>query len=137
MQKTMTDKGAEKKQPKVLIIEDDQDLAWALEMYLKGAGFSVQAARNGEVGIDKAKTFHPDMVLLDLAMPAPNGFEVGRRLREDPTTRDIPVMAMTALYESDVRQTLSDIGINQMVSKPFSFSEMADRLHRSLRHPSV
>jgi CheY-like chemotaxis protein len=119
---------------KVLIIEDDNDLVGVLRLRLEAAGFNVQAAQDGEAGLDKVRTFNPDVVLLDLVMPRLDGIEVGRRLRADPATRDLPVISMTALNEPGMEERLHEVGIDDIVRKPFDPQSLVELLNRPHAH---
>jgi len=80
---------------RVLIVDDESDLTEALAIRLSsGWGFTVAVAHDGEEGLRKASVFKPDVILLDIAMPVVDGWEVCRRLRDDPNTRDVPVVVM-------------------------------------------
>lgn len=81
--------------PLVLVVEDDADARDMYEVLLEGAGFRVAAAANGLEGIDKARALRPQLILMDLSLPAIDGFEASRRLKEDTSTREIPIVALT------------------------------------------
>ncbi len=81
--------------PLVLVVDDDADAREMYEILLGGAGFRVAAASNGLEGIDRARTGHPQLILMDLSLPTVDGFEASRRLKADPITRDIPIVALS------------------------------------------
>lgn len=82
---------------KILIVEDEQDLREAMAEALDEAGFTIVTAPDGAVGLDKAKTEHPDLILLDLMMPVMNGQEMLSQLREDPWGRYANVVILSAM----------------------------------------
>jgi two-component system cell cycle response regulator DivK len=81
--------------PLVLVVEDDADAREMYEVLLAGCGFRVASAANGLDGIDKARTLHPQLILMDLSLPSVDGWEASRRLKHEPATRDIPIVALT------------------------------------------
>ena len=117
--------------PKVLIVDDDWDLVFTLMLRLKAAGFSVEIAQDGEVGLDRALTFQPDVVLLDLLMPRLDGWEVCRRLRKNPLTRNLPVVAMTGLRRPGSDECLHGVGINKILLKPFDPDRLMEVIEKS------
>lgn len=101
----------------VLIIDDDLTLREMYEDYLKANGFTVLSAQDGEEGLDQASASHPSAILLDLMMPKINGIEVLRRLKADPTTKDIPVIVFTALIQDLEKQESFAAGASDYVVK--------------------
>jgi DNA-binding response OmpR family regulator len=81
---------------RILIAEDEPNIVISLEFLMREAGYDVTVARNGTDAIDLAEKLRPDLVVLDVMLPAVNGFEVCRRIRESPTTRDVRVLMLTA-----------------------------------------
>jgi putative two-component system response regulator len=89
-------------------------------MVLEAAGFRVESATNGEDGIAKARSLTPDLILLDIMMPGIDGYEVCRRLKQDPVTADIPVIFLTAKTEVEDEQMGFDVGCVDYITKPIS-----------------
>ncbi len=81
--------------PLVLVVEDDADAREMYEVLLAGSGFRVVSAGNGLEGIDRARTLRPQLILMDLSLPSVNGLEASRRLKAEPVTRDIPIVALS------------------------------------------
>lgn len=107
-------------QKKILIIDDEADIREIVMFYLAEEGYAVLEASNGHEGIMKALHEKPDAILLDIMMPGINGFEVAKHLKEDPNTRDIPIIILSVLaQDSQFRQ-----GILDYVSKPFHQEEI-------------
>lgn len=118
---------------RILIIEDEPDIIEVLKYNLEKNHFSVASAASGEAGLKAAGELLPDLVLLDLMLPGIDGLEVCRRLRDDPRTRDIPVVMLTAKgTESDVVVGLT-LGADDYIVKPFSTSELMARIKAVLR----
>lgn len=115
---------------KLLIIEDDLDLAKALDLYLSRAGYDVVVATNGLEGLQKLYNERPHIVLLDIAMPKMDGWEVCRRIRE---MSDVPIIILTARVQEDERIKGLKLGADDYVVKPFSLKELEARLEAVLR----
>jgi CheY-like chemotaxis protein len=92
---------------KVLIVEDEQALADALELDLKDVGYDVKKAGNGQIGLDFAKTYQPDIIILDLLMPIMDGKTMLHHLRQIPQFKDLPVIVLTNAGDvANIRETL-------------------------------
>ena len=86
---------------KILVVDDDADLLEALKEVLEGKGYAVVTALNGEEGYQKAREEHPDLMLLDVMMTTEHeGFEVAKRLHEDPATQHLPVILLTGIRKA-------------------------------------
>jgi two-component system, OmpR family, alkaline phosphatase synthesis response regulator PhoP len=121
------------KRERILVIEDESDIQDLLRYNLKKEGFEVEAASDGERGLDLARVKPFDLVILDLMLPGIDGLEVCRRLRSDPRTEQVPVIMVTSKgEESDVVVGLS-IGADDYVTKPFSVKELLARVKVVLR----
>ncbi|HYD61458.1 MAG TPA: EAL domain-containing protein [Noviherbaspirillum sp.] len=118
--------------PTVLIVDDTSANLAVLSNYLGDNGFSVLVAEDGEEGIARAKYSHPDLILMDVMMPGVNGFEACRRLKEDPQTRDIPIVFMTALTDASDKITGFNVGCVDYVTKPFQVEEVLVRVRTHL-----
>ena len=118
---------------KILVIEDEPDILEVITYNLSREGFNVIGAMDGEQGVVLARKQAPDLILLDLMLPGLDGIEVCRRLRDDPLTRPIPVVMVTAKgEESDIVLGLG-IGADDYVTKPFSPKELTARVRAVLR----
>jgi len=118
---------------RILIIEDERDLAELLAFNLNQAGYATTIAHDGSDGLAKALTELPDMVVLDLMLPGLLGTEVCRRLRQEPTTTGIPVLMLTACGEEIDRVVGFEVGADDYVVKPFSVREVVLRVKALLR----
>jgi two-component system phosphate regulon response regulator PhoB len=120
---------------RVLVIEDEVDLATTLEYNLKSEGFQVQVAYTGRQGLAAAGTDPlPDVVVLDLMLPDVAGTEICRRLREHERTRDVPIIMCTAKGEEIDRVVGFEVGADDYVVKPYSVRELVLRIRSQLRH---
>jgi len=130
-----TDTKARSNQYTILIVDDNPANLGLLTDYLRGHHFRILVARNGQSALSKLEYVKPDIILLDVMMPDIDGFETCRRLKADPTTKDIPVIFMTALSESSDKVKAFKLGASDYVTKPLQYEEVLARvnLHLSLR----
>ena len=114
---------------KVLLVEDDRFLRRAAEATLRKGGFAVTVAVDGEEALNVVQTVNPDIILLDLIMPKIQGFEVLRRLKEDPATRDIPVVVLSNLgQDSDLQRATAAGAIGYLVKSNLSLTDLLARV---------
>jgi len=119
--------------PTILIVDDEADLARLVEFNLEQAGFQTAVALTGEQALTLAARVKPDLVLLDLMLPDLSGRDVCRRLRADPTTREVPIVMLTARSEEADRVQGFEVGADDYVTKPFSPRELVLRVQAILR----
>lgn len=115
---------------KILIIEDEEGIIHLLNLYLKDAGYTVLAARDGADGLALHSREHPDLVILDIMLPVMDGFEVCRRIRAWSKT---PILMLTARGSEDDRIQGLDLGADDYLVKPFSPRELVSRVRAILR----
>jgi len=118
---------------RILVIEDEPDLQQILAYNLRKEGYEVLQALDGAEGLRAAKAQKPDMVLLDLMLPDLPGTEVCKALKADATTRDIPILMLTAKGEEIDRVLGFELGAEDYVVKPFSVRELLLRVQAILR----
>jgi two-component system response regulator MprA len=116
--------------PRVLVVEDDTDIAGVLRRSLDKEGYDVRVAGDGETALDEAGVFEPDAVVLDLGLPKLDGVEVCRRLR---TEGDVPILILTARDALDARVEGLDSGADDYLVKPFEREELLARIRALLR----
>src|SRR4051795_4424034 len=116
--------------PRVLVVEDDVDIAGVLRRSLDKEGYQVRVAGDGEAALAQAGVFEPDAVVLDLGLPVLDGVEVCRRLRE---SGDVPILMLTARDSIDSRVEGLDSGADDYLVKPFERDELLARLRALLR----
>jgi CheY-like chemotaxis protein len=113
---------------KILIVEDHADMRELLSWQIELMGFVPITAKHGKEGVEKAISEKPNLVLMDIMMPGMDGRETARALRANPETREIPILAATALFrDSDLRSCL-EAGCNAYIVKPFTFQELQTKL---------
>ena len=118
---------------KILIIEDESDVADLLEMGLRKAGFKTTTSADGATGLQKARDSQPDFIVLDLMLPKMSGLEVCRILKSDAATSHIPILMLTAKAEEIDRIVGLEFGADDYVTKPFSPREVMLRIRAILR----
>lgn len=114
--------------PKILLVEDNE---WNLDMLsrrLRRKQFEVVVAVDGEEGLEKVRTEQPDVILMDMSLPVLDGWEATRRLKADPATRDIPVLALTAHAMSEDRQKAFAAGCDDYDTKPVEFPRLLRKI---------
>jgi len=118
---------------KILIVDDEGDALAVLEKRLSMAGYSVIKADNGKDAIRLAKDEQPDLVLLDIVMPDMDGAEIGKILKNDPNTKDIPIVFLTCLFTKDdeVRQGRRTSS-NFFIAKPYNPEELLGEIKKQL-----
>ncbi|MFH1199114.1 MAG: response regulator [Candidatus Omnitrophota bacterium] len=115
---------------RILIVEDEPDQREVLKFRLEQNGYEVILACDGEEGLLKAQTEHPDLVLLDIMLPKMDGFEVCRRLKQDKNTAAIPIMGLTAFSQKSTEEKVRAAGSNDFMSKLSDSSELLARIKR-------
>lgn len=118
---------------RLLLIEDDKDIAELVEYNLRQEKMAVEIARTGNEGLAKARRALPDLVILDLMLPDVGGLEICRALKGDPKTKQIPVMMLTAKGEEVDRIVGFEVGADDYLTKPFSPRELVLRVKAIVR----
>jgi CheY-like chemotaxis protein len=111
-------------QRRVLVIDDTMDVADSLAILLETMGANVRVAYSGVEGLKACAEFEPELVFLDLRMPAMDGFETARRMRELPTGRKATLVALTGLGEESTRRRALGEGFNRHLTKPAKMGEL-------------
>tara|TARA_B100001142_G_scaffold131695_1_gene133309 strand:- start:1017 stop:1712 length:696 start_codon:yes stop_codon:yes gene_type:complete len=119
--------------PKILVVEDEENIREAVVYSLSQEGFDVYSANDGEDGLNKARTIMPDLVLLDVMLPKLDGFEVCRMIRKD---LDLPVFMLSAKGEEIDRVVGLELGADDYITKPFSMRELVVRIRNMLKRSS-
>jgi len=118
---------------RVLVIEDEQDVAELIRYNLAKEGYGVHVVANGVDGLKQARESRPDMILLDIMVPQLNGWEVCRRLKQEPDTREVPVIMVTGRVEEGDKVLGFEMGADDYVTKPFSPRELLARIRAVIR----
>lgn len=117
---------------KILMVDDDKLVTDLLEKLLKADGYQTATVNDSSKAIEVAKKELPDLILLDLMMPQPDGFRVCRMMRELPEFRRIPIIIVTALDDSDSRAVAFGAGATDYLTKPFHPDELAEKIIAAL-----
>ncbi|MCC6752184.1 MAG: response regulator [Deltaproteobacteria bacterium] len=119
--------------PRILIAEDNQDLLAILAGRFRALGFEVVDVLNGADALAAAKKQRPDVVLLDVMMPELNGFQVCRRLKEDPALASVPIVLLTAKDTDADKFWGSEVGANLYLTKPIDPAQVVTHVQQLLR----
>ncbi len=122
---------------KLLIIEDDSDVAAMLVTYFQSQGYQAQAVPRGEEGLRLCQSQPPDLVILDIRLPDVDGFEVARRLRSRVRTAHTPILFLTERRERSARLQGLALGADDYLAKPFDLQELGLRVRNALRRASA
>jgi CheY-like chemotaxis protein len=123
---------------RLLYVEDNEDNVYMLKMRLELLGdFEVVAAEDGEKGCEMALSEQPDIILMDLEMPVIDGWEATRRIKKDPKTQDIPVIALSAHALAGEREKAIASGCDEFDTKPIEFERLLATVRRLLRDRKV
>jgi PleD family two-component response regulator len=118
---------------KILIVEDDLDVAEMLNAYFRVQGYEVFTVNWGEDGVRAAQTVLPDLIILDIRLPDIDGFEVARRVRSDRRTNEIPIIFLTEKRERIDRLQGFEVGADDYITKPFDVQELRLRVRNALK----
>jgi len=121
---------------KILIVEDDLDVAEMLNAYFRVQGYEVFTVNWGEDGVRAAQTVLPDLLILDIRLPDIDGFEVARRVRADRRTHEIPIIFLTEKRERVDRLQGLEVGADDYITKPFDVQELRLRVRNALKRVS-
>jgi DNA-binding response OmpR family regulator len=117
----------------ILVIDDEPELVKLLDYNLSKAGYLVLSAKDGEAGLAAARRHAPDAIILDIMMPGLDGWEVCKRLRQDPATASLPLLMLTAKGEEGDRVLGLELGADDYLTKPFGVRELVARVKALLR----
>ena len=118
---------------KIFIIEDESSIIKLIEHNLKKNGFIVSSSVNGNDGLKELKKFHPDLLLLDWMLPDLSGIEICKNIRKDNSFKHLPIIMLTAKGEVEDKIKGLDSGVDDYLTKPFSFNELMARIKAVIR----
>ncbi|MBI4313711.1 MAG: response regulator transcription factor [Candidatus Omnitrophica bacterium] len=118
---------------KILVVEDEKNIARVVSYNLERAGYQISTAYNGQEALEKIKRDVPQLIILDLMLPKVDGLEVCRQVKANPKTTQIPIIMLTAKTEEADRVVGLELGADDYVTKPFSPRELAARVKAVLR----
>lgn len=121
----------------VLVADDDPNVATLVSAILKRDSYEIITAQNGDEVLSKINAFKPDIVLLDLKMPGPDGYAICRRIRAAQQTRNIPVIILSGVSGTEAKVTCMDMGADDFITKPFDARELRARVERTLKRKTI
>jgi CheY-like chemotaxis protein len=113
---------------KVLIIEDHSDMRELLTWQIELMGFLPITAKRGIEGVEKALSEKPELIIMDIMMPGMDGLAAAREIRANAATKDIPILAATALFRDADLKSCVEAGCNGYIIKPFTFQELQEKV---------
>lgn len=116
----------------VLVVEDDPEINQLVGAYVQYAGYRYRPALDGASGLRAAREHNPSLIILDIMLPDLDGFEVCMRLRNDHSTRHIPVVLLTALDRDEHRQSGRDCGVAAYMTKPFDPEDLLRTVQQNI-----
>jgi two-component system, cell cycle response regulator DivK len=117
---------------KVLVVEDNLDMRHLLSLILERLYYAPVLARHGKDCLEKAIAEKPQLILMDMMMPVMDGWEAARALRANPETKNIPILATTALFRPHELKTCLEAGCNDYIVKPFSCVDLQTKIREML-----
>lgn len=118
--------------PRVLVVEDEDNIATALEFLIMREGYAHDRVASGAEAMARIEATHPDLVLLDIMLPEVSGYEICHRIRTDPDLADVKVLMMTARGSALERRRGQELGADGFISKPFELKDLRAEVHRLL-----
>lgn len=117
---------------RILIVDDEPDVASLLTLLLKSQGYEVVSAGDGQEALEKARTGHPDLLLLDIMLPKLDGYKVARMLKFDENFRHIPIIMLTAKIQEKDKNMGMEMGADAYISKPFNTPALLELIKDTL-----
>jgi two-component system, cell cycle response regulator DivK len=118
---------------RILVVEDQEDDLQILRDLLTRAGFEIIEAKDGEEGVRAAVAERPDLILMDIQLPILDGYEATRRIKADPTLKNVPIIAVTSYTLSGGEDTARAAGCDDLVPKPYSPRQLLAKIWEFLR----
>ena len=119
---------------KILVIEDDEDLVRVIEMKLRQEGYEVDHAYDGETALKKISEFKPDLLILDVMIPKIDGVSLNNKLKEDPKTRDLPIIVLTGkIGLKELFMVKDQLTVSAYYQKPILLSTLVDKIKELLK----
>lgn len=122
---------------KILLIEDEPDQIEIFKTRLEAAGYQVITAEKAEKGIRLALEEKPDLILMDMILPGMHGLDATLKLKEIPKTREIPIIALTAMNPPGFEEACYEEGISDFILKPYESKEILEKIEKIIRKKKV
>ena len=122
---------------RILIVDDERQNRTLLEVMLQPEGYELESAHSGDAALLAVERFAPDLILLDIMMPGMNGYVVTSRLRENPATKHIPIIVLSALDDRNSMAHGIGAGADAFLGKPIDLAELRTRVRQLLESSSV
>jgi CheY-like chemotaxis protein len=117
---------------KILYVEDNEDNIYMLSRRLKRKNFDLVIARDGQAGVEAAQKENPDLILMDLSLPVLDGWGATRKLKSDASTKDIPIIALSAHAMEEHKSSAIEAGCNDYDTKPVDFARLMLKIEEQL-----
>jgi len=121
----------------IIIVDDDPNVGLLVSAVLKKYDYTVVSFNSGAEMLEFLQTKKPDLILLDLRMPGPDGYALCKRVRENPDTRDIPIIILSGVSEVDARISAIELGADDFITKPFDVRELRARVNRLIKRKTA
>jgi DNA-binding response OmpR family regulator len=115
--------------PKIMVVDDNKEFTTLYKEYLRMVGFDAIAENQSSKAMEQAYSTQPDLIVLDLMMPEPDGFQLCRMLRSDPNFQRTPIIIVTALNDEDSKMVALGAGANDYLTKPFHIEDLKLRIN--------
>jgi CheY-like chemotaxis protein len=114
--------------PKILVVDDDQDLVYMIKAMLEKNGYDVTTAADGDQALKAVKTNAPDLMIIDLSMPVMDGWRLGMKVRQQESCKNLPIIVLSGLIAPEESQSDSNEPYNIYMAKPFDILKLMDRV---------
>jgi len=118
---------------RILLIEDETDMVYALTLQLEAVDYKVLSATDGQAGLDMARKEKPDLIILDLMLPRMDGYKICRMLKFDERYKQIPIIMFTARAQDQDRKLAQEVGADAYITKPFDSKALLDKISALLK----
>ena len=118
---------------RILLIEDETDMVYALTLQLEAINYEVLSATDGQKGLDMACNKNPDLIILDLMLPKVDGYKICRMLKFDEKYKKIPIIMFTARVQDQDKKLGQEVGADAYITKPFDSKELLDKISALLK----
>lgn len=116
----------------ILIIDDEEDMIYAITLQFQAAGFKVISAADGQEGLEKVRKEKPDLIVLDLMLPKMDGYKVSRMLKFDERYKNIPIVMLTSRNQESDKQLGFEVGVDAYITKPFDPRSLVETIEKLL-----